>query len=304
MGTLFGNYITVLREAKMETSKPRIVRSLFKVAGATEEPDDPVIKKWLYCEGNDCRAVSYFENGKINEDGEKGIIAYFMERPHVSWESLREKFRLVDNLRAVDCNALNRDDFYRSLLDEFLVWLKLPISKRPTDKQSSSSFNAGNDELEDSTLSNRMLQIFQQEYNDCHIKEFLASDQRYEISRDLLAWVDQFVESIESDVIQIYPYDKLDDKSKIMYESINRYAKTLCRYKSDLVKSIARSLALKKQAPASLVMSINRYLINNPGEDTVTLGPFLQDEPNNDILKKYRKSLDALYTVICSGDIK
>lgn len=214
--TLFGNYITVLGQAKVETSKIKIVKSLFRVTGAMLVPDDPVIKKWLYYEGNDCRTGDYFENGNINEDGYKGFINYFIERPQVSWKSLQDKFRSVDGLIAVDCTTSNKEDFYRSLLNEFLVWLKLPISKRQID----------NDESKGSTSSKQMIAIFMRNIDECHIKDVMNHDP-YIISRNFPSCVARFVKDTKFEIVHLY--DKESDEP--IYKQISQFIYAIDEYK-------------------------------------------------------------------------
>lgn len=151
-------------------------------------------------------------------------------------------------------------------------------------------------------LSQQMLRIFEQEYSDCHIKEFLDSEWHNEINRDLFTWVDRFVETIESNIIQIYSGERLDSKTKTIYDNINRYAKTLCKYKNDLVERIKKVHEWRRNAPSALASSISRYRINHPGEDTFAIEPYCEPVIDDEFLQHTRKKLDTFHTQICGND--
>lgn len=147
-----------------------------------------------------------------------------------------------------------------------------------------------------------MLKIFKQEYNVCQIKKFLDSEWHNEINRNLFTWVDRFLETIESDIIQIYSGERLDAKTKIIYDNISRYAKTLCKYKNDLVERIKKVHEWRRNAPSALASSINGYLKNHPSEDTVTVEPYCEPDINDEFLQHTRKKLDTFHTQICGND--
>lgn len=208
-------------------------------------------------------------------------------------------------LKKISAEYKNYEKFFESYINGFKdLKNTIQVCDTVADKNAKTEANQDTEEKAEpiDVISQQMLKIFKQEYSDCHIKEFLANDLCKEISRDTLTWVDRFVETIESDIIQIYSGERLDAKTKIIYDNISRYAKTLCKYKNDLVERIKKVHEWRKNAPSALASSINGYLKNHPSEDTVTVEPYCEPDINDEFLQHTRKKLDTFHTQICGND--
>jgi len=164
----------------------------------------------------------------------------------------------------------------------------------------------------DDTQSGEMRKIFEQEYCDCRINEFLTSGLLHGSNLELLPWVDRFIETLKHDVIELSSNDKSEDvNSKAMYNNICKYTKTLREYKDSLVTHIYELAELRRQEFMSpRIYRSHTWLYNDDNAASVdTAMRYLRGEVEikssinvDELLEYHRKKLDALYADICSAD--
>ena len=120
----FGSYINAIKNSGIiNYTKPKIVKDIFNAAGSVEEFSDSTAQKWI--DGARTPKIKiYFPNEKIHYSD---FIRYFRSHTQYRWHQLQYEFSLISDESLVDCHTNNMEDFYQSLLKQFLLLLNLPI---------------------------------------------------------------------------------------------------------------------------------------------------------------------------------
>jgi len=105
-------------------NKEEIGADLFKVAGSAIPVTTDTVNKWLGIRGARKNYRGHFPDSQINESD---FIAYIERRTRHGFDMLQDEFRKLDN-HLVNCETNEAGIFYRSLLNQFLILLKLPLS--------------------------------------------------------------------------------------------------------------------------------------------------------------------------------
>ena len=216
-------------------SKPDIVKDLFKASGAVGEFEVETIKQWLR-RGKGRGFRDYFIDGKVNKTG---FDNYFKTWAHYNWKQLQREFSLTRQNGFVDCDTESENDFYVSLLKQFIVMLKLPaLEIVEDDKSTENSFSSQaiiqekqtyqkriSEEIFDKKISTpstakRMYKIFSQSSVNCGIHDYVKGKPMNTFD------IQVFVENINQDILNEFE-EHFDEP---VYKSIIEYLTELKKF--------------------------------------------------------------------------
>ncbi|TWH49269.1 hypothetical protein [Sporomusa sp. KB1] len=160
---------------------------------------------------------SYFPNGRINRSK---VYRYFRFRlnKNNNWQIVQNNLYLRNDNGRFNCSNEDPEVFYQSLLDEFVESLGLPSSEEPDNDismvnetpvlsaASLSSFNNAEGEIisQTETPSEQIRGIFKQAIQDYSMEDFIRYDPTVSLDDNLLARADNFLKTIETDIIAAY----------------------------------------------------------------------------------------------------
>ena len=254
-------YIKRILESKISNNKSRakILIELFDAAKSKKEVSASSAYKWMGAIRNP-GISTYFPEGKKDFD-EDDVYKYFRNRTDAQVEDLRKAFRGCDG--GIVKYEDDPDVFCRSLVDQFLAILGFSMSQAPDGEKPKNE-----------TISEQMYITFKQVFQDCNITEFLSNDLSEGINPGLLSWVDRFLETIESDILNL----PIFQKEEIMLTNISRYTNEMRRY---------RNFIKEKMRP--------RTWGHNDGTLVFRYGNVFEKDEFGKTVKYYRKRLLSIY---------
>lgn len=210
----FGDLIKEFNNSKRTNGKKvfsfnriEIGYRLLEAAGILEKKIEiESVGKWIDRKVPD-NISSYFPNGRINKTE---VVKYFQDNINNNWQVVQKNLSLRNDSDRFNCSNEDPGVFYQSLLDEFVESLGLPSSEKTANDipmvnevpvlstPSLSLFN--NTE----TTSEAIRGIFKQAIQDYCLEDFIRYDPTVSLDDNLLARADNFLKTIETDIIAAY----------------------------------------------------------------------------------------------------
>ena len=219
----FGDLIKDLNKSRDRNGKkvfsfPRneIGYRLLDDSGILEDKkiDVDSVGKWIDRKVPD-NISSYFPNGRINKTK---AVEYFKKNIDNNWQIVQRNLSLRNDNGRFNCSNEDPEVFYQSLLDEFVESLGLPSSKEPAKNipmvnevpvlstAALSSLNNDKGEIisQTETTSEQIRGIFKQAIQDYCMEDFIRYDPTVSLDDNLLDRADNFLKTIETDIIDAY----------------------------------------------------------------------------------------------------
>jgi hypothetical protein len=232
--TSFGKLIKVLNSTKVfRCPRNALGVKILNAAGIPEAKlTEDVVAKWIDRKvPYHIASPKYFPDGKVNEIE---VIEYLQSWAGSKWEKLQVAFLEEANFCIVNCTTKNRDEFFRSILNQLTESLGLPLPEEPTTETVTanepaampSDINKGETMSQNESPPEQMLTIFKQSVFNFSIERCIKSEPTHFLNSDFFDNVNRFVKSIENNVKYKFPRHK----KEVTYQRIIDFACVLSEY--------------------------------------------------------------------------
>ena len=241
----FGELIKTLHE-ETKVKQPAFVNELFKTFGIKSSNDkdgkfEGLVKNWIA--GRNQGYKSLFKGIKINQENDDKFVNFLNEMiaPSTRIKNVQHTLKKYRNeYPSINFVTNDSNEFYKSVLVQFkrIVGL-LPDGATESIEKNNGSNNMGDvangANPQHVTPSEKMLEIFNQAFDNCHINKLMGNTEI--LPSDLPFRVDCFIKTIKSNILNVPDYCKTEQ----MYEWISDLTDEVNEFNKDLKNNTRKS---------------------------------------------------------------